>query len=301
MNRARLAAPALALCACLALTACAGLAENSGRILDGSAFAEKVLETWRAASTPEGGLVLRRVRYRDKTEGFTLGADGWPTLKLHLDVTEDDARSGTESGALTVYPVSCAFLASTLFGWNEWSMELSGTGSLVTDGESRALSLERVETVDISAGAIRRGDTRLGGADARSALKNRRERIDALAAYIREKAAERFPGKAPREIWPDEKTFEAYWKPLLLPETVFSPKRPGEYDTRGAVWAGAEDIQWNTSYSAAAFPEDIAALRNSGALLRDWEEALPWIRLAVNWDEIIAAFSVKTRFTRAAK
>jgi hypothetical protein len=89
--------------------------------------------------------------------------------------------------------------------------------------------------------------------------------------------------------FPDQAAFEAYWKPLLFPELSKPKDRP-------AAWAGAnadsgdwvlgEDIRWSAAYTEALFPEDLWPVRNSGTLLRDWEEAAAWIRLEFEWDTI---------------
>jgi hypothetical protein len=39
------------------------------------------------------------------------------------------------------------------------------------------------------------------------------------------------------------------------------------------------------------FPEALWEYRNSAAMLRDWEEALPWIYMEYSWDYIINSFN----------
>jgi hypothetical protein len=95
--------------------------------------------------------------------------------------------------------------------------------------------------------------------------------------------------------------FEAYWKPLLFPELSKPRDRP-------AAWAGAcadagpwetgEDIRWSVPYSEALLPEQLRPLRNSGTLLRDWEEAADWIRLEFEWDAIVKFLSGKIELTK---
>jgi hypothetical protein len=89
----------------------------------------------------------------------------------------------------------------------------------------------------------------------------------------------------------DRKAFENYWKPILLPELVSRKKRPAAFqnrDTKGqpAVRVRAESINWNTSYTENLFPADLRPLRDSGALLRDWEESFEWIYFEYNWNKI---------------
>jgi hypothetical protein len=269
----------------LAISGCMSLTEKAGRIADGSAFAEKILET----RSGENGTNLSRVRFRDGTEALKIGFDARPNLAFY-------ARPAGEAGPYVVS--SCTFLASTLKGWNEFTMDLSGTGSLEVfenDGKRRLrLSLENIEEAGISSGRIRSGETRLSGGEALNALRNRKERIEVLAAWMKGHVS-----AAP--LFQNEKEFDAYWKPILLPEITPKRKRPADYDDgrgtgRSLEWIRAEDVTWNAAYSAEHFPEDIAMLRNSGALLRDWEEAMPWIYLSFQWNDIINSITGELYF-----
>ena len=82
------------------------------------------------------------------------------------------------------------------------------------------------------------------------------------------------------------KEFDDYWQPLILPEVVSSRRRPAAWTAEGAVWVRAEDISWNSSYTEMIFPEELLRVRDSGTLLRDWEETLDWIYFIYSWDDI---------------
>jgi hypothetical protein len=101
--------------------------------------------------------------------------------------------------------------------------------------------------------------------------------------------------RASGESAPDftgQAAFEAYWKPLLLPEMTAVKERPLGYILRDAEFTVAEGVKWNSTYSAALFTgdspehEELRKLRNAGALLRDWEEAVSWIWLEYRWDTL---------------
>jgi hypothetical protein len=64
---------------------------------------------------------------------------------------------------------------------------------------------------------------------------------------------------------------------------VPAKKRPPAFAGEGE-WVSAGGTRWNAAYTRSAFPGELWELRDSGALLRDWEEALPWIRLLYYWD-----------------
>jgi subtilase family serine protease len=85
--------------------------------------------------------------------------------------------------------------------------------------------------------------------------------------------------------------FEDYWKPRLFPELVSNRKRPPEYTANTGGWVRADSVSWNSAYTEFLCPEELWELRNSGALLRDWEEALPWIYMEYSWDYIIKSLN----------
>jgi hypothetical protein len=324
----------LSLIQILAVSGCMSLAENAGRIADGSKFAEKILETHRG----ENGITLSTIRFRDKRTALKLTFDSKPNFAFYLSPAGETGRY-----ILSSY----TFLASTLKGWNEFTVDLSGTGSLevlAAEGKERLrLTIGNIEEIGISSGRIRAGENRVGGGEALRILRNRKDRIDALTGWMKEYAAgspatgaastatgngstttgngstatgngstatggsSTAGGSAGALSFQNEKEFDAYWKPILLPEMVPKRKRPAAYKGRRlagrdkAEWVRAEDVTWNAAYSAGHFPEDIAMLRNSGALLRDWEEALPWIYLSFQWGDIINSITGELYFEALSK
>jgi hypothetical protein len=279
----------------LILTGCTSLAEKAGRVLDGSAGAEKTLESYADNTAGNGAATLRRVRYRDGTEGIVITLEAWPTAQFRFIQGENSA--GTQRHPLQ--PVNCTFLCSGYSGWNEITLELSGTGTLRTEENAVVTTLESCETLGILEGRIRQGDTRLSGQEARLLLQNRQERIDALTEWMQDYAARNAGARSAGDGgFSNQKEFEQYWKPLLFPELVSARKRPAAYNTENVQWSRGEDLRWNTAYTAAIFPELLRPLRDSGALLRDWEEALLWIYFRYQWDEIAKDLSMERTFVR---
>jgi hypothetical protein len=80
--------------------------------------------------------------------------------------------------------------------------------------------------------------------------------------------------------------FEHGVRAFLFPELYGYAKagapapRPGHGVSRG------ESISWDTEYSASAFPEALRKVRDSGTMLRDFEESLALWRLAFSWDDL---------------
>jgi hypothetical protein len=138
--------------------------------------------------------------------------------------------------------------------------------------------------VAITSGALRRDDTVIKGDEALGILRNRLDRIRALTDWMAQSGYGRDDG---RQQFATQKDFESYWRAILLPETVPKKKRPALYTTENAVYLYAEGCRWNTVYTALLFPGDentenpnnaeLTKLRDSGALLRDFDEAASWI------------------------
>ncbi|MDR1908444.1 MAG: hypothetical protein LBQ35_00815 [Spirochaetaceae bacterium] len=282
--------------ALLLLGSCATVVEKAGGILDGSAFREKTLEIWRSPQGGRGGqggrgLEIRRVlRKKDGKEFLLIRPAAFPTLVLRA------SPSRTERDGFTLE--SLEFLSPNRDGWNSFRRDLRGGGVFRSDGYSAFFALQPgTDVLDLSAGGIRRGAARLYGDEALRALRSRDERITALVLWMGEYlAGAALAGTALAETAGSEtaggghfssgEAFERYWRPILFPELVRRELRP-------ALWAEtegenrAEGVTWNTGYSRALLPEALRPLRDSGALLRDWEEALEWVYYQFEWPYIL--------------
>ncbi|MDR2071558.1 MAG: hypothetical protein LBP81_09120, partial [Treponema sp.] len=219
---------------------------------------------------------------RKNGEGFiAIRFDALPTLRLLG--SEPDAEGNFSL-------VSLEFLCPNLSGWNEFSRELSGRGVFRVNAAGTGEAVLRldgeVEALDITAGKIRRNSSRITGDQAISALRNRQERISALAEWMKVRGDEKDNGGYARQ---DE--FEKYWNPILFPELATAKARPPEWTVEGAAWVRGEDVMWNTVYTGGLFPEELLSVRNSGTMLRDWEEAAAWIYLQYEWERIMESLT----------
>jgi hypothetical protein len=250
---------------------CASLAEKIGGLLDGSARAEKILRRYRSEAR---GIEFREVENSGRREAAIL-LDKVPTVKLRASLP--DSRG-------LFYLESLEFLAGSLSGWHQFSLALSGQGEFFSRGENASFRLTGPpEALDITGGRIRLEERRLSGEEALASLRNRHERIRALGDWMKSQNDVPFTASANREY------FEKYWKPLLLPEIVRDKLRPRAFKNQNGPWLRAEYVSWNAGYTAVFFPGHLAEYRNSGALLRDWEETVEWIYLEYAWDRIFQA------------
>jgi len=243
---------------------CVSVMEKTGRVIDGSAFAEKKVALYRA-----GDMEVTVVQNKKKEQSVLITMKDFPMMKIRSSVPDENGE---------IYLISLEYLAGSINGWNEYTLDILGEGTLFLDENPSFTIKENIEPIQISTGRIHRFDTRITGSEALTSLRNRRERIAAAVEWM-----------ASTEDAPKGQTiedFEKYWKPVFFPEMVSGKKRPSDWKQEGDVYKKAEDIRWNTGYTERVFNEELVPVRDSGTLLRDWEEALPWIYLEYEWENI---------------
>ena len=254
--------------------------EKAGQALDGSAFIEKQIALYR--TNQDNNIDISIVENKNNERSIIITIDNYPMLKIR-------GSSPLENGEIQIS--SLEYFGSYVHGWNEYSMVMLGTGSLTLEDSGANLEIsDTFEQVQITSGRIHRYDTRIIGNEALTALRNRHERMAALAEWMLS-IEENTPGVSIKE-------FELYWKPILLPETVSSGRRPPDWQQEGDTFQRAESIRWNTNYTERVFPEELHPIRNSGTLLRDWEEALPWLYMEYEWENIVELFNERITFNK---
>jgi hypothetical protein len=273
--------------------------EKTGRVLDGSAFAEKtdaVYGNGEAGFSGGGVRVSRKRTTAQDGEYILIELAAFPTLGIRASVPDSKHRIVLES---------LEFLSPNRDGWNIFSREISGEGHFKDEWYTAFLAIPHApEALDISGGRILRGGVKITGDEALTALRNRGERIAALVSWM----AFRLEKDDLSRIFEDEDAFREFWEPILFPETVPAKKRPPEWTSAtgglagGGRWQRGEDIAWSVDYTEALFPpetaENLRPVRNSGTLLRDWEEALPWIFYQFEWDAIMESLSSEIRLVK---
>ena len=254
----------------LVFLSCVSMVEKTGQILDGSAFAEKQTAVYRAVYNNNGAMEIRKMRNKAGEYSVVITLQQFPAMKIRGTMPDDNGE---------FHLIALDYRGGNVHGWNEYRLDLAGSGNLVSGETTAKLSVsDEVHAIGISSGRIRRYDTRITGTEALSSLRNRHDRILALAKWMNS-----------RENPPtlnNADAFEKYWKPVLFPEMVSKKKRPADWRQENDQRVRAEDIRWNTGYTERVFPEALWAIRNSGTLLRDWEEALEWIYIEYEWNRI---------------
>ncbi|MCL2276279.1 MAG: hypothetical protein FWC21_00130 [Treponema sp.] len=256
---------------------CVGFVETAGQVIDGSAFSGKVISRYRSYTKYNApfDIIIEIIENMNKEKSLLITIEQFPMIKLRGSFPEND-------GAF--FFTSLEYLAGNAHGFNEYTAELYGSGQLVLKEISTIEIFEPVFQVRITDARIHRYDTRITGSDAVNAMINRHDRVMSLTEWMRARTGIN---------WRTIKNFESYWKPVLFPEMTANSKRPKDWRQNGDVFQNAQDINWNINYTERVFPAELTPVRNSGTLLRDFEEALPLIYLEYEWNNIINLLSKK--------
>jgi len=256
--------------------------EGAGRLFDGSVCAEKRVSLYRA-SIKKGAVSdteLKIVRNKEGNRSLIISFKKYSMMKLRGSLPNEEG---------IFHLTSLEFLAGNAHGWNEYSMQITGTGRLTFEDGAVLEYIKEIEPIQITSGRIHRYDTRMTGNDALIALRNRNDRITSLAEWM-------LSLKAPKDQ--EIKIFEKYWMPVFFPEMASKKNRPLGWKEADDQFVKAEDIRWNTGYTERVFPEELHLVRNSGTLLRDWEEALYWIYMEYEWNNIMELFNKEIIFQK---
>jgi hypothetical protein len=176
------------------------------------------------------------------------------------------------SGALWLLDLkSLEWFDNWAAGWTEGSFAMEGRLELRPEGSSWTIAVLEAPIVENATSAsIRLDGEYWEGEKALSLLAHRWERIQAASAVLKERLSEPWAEKGRAA------------KRFLFPELI---RGTSALPAGGAI-VRAESIGWNTDYTRANFPESLWAVRDSGTMLRDFEEGGGLWRLACGWDDL---------------
>ena len=246
------------------LTGCTSLLQRGGEFLEGSSE--------RQVAVYQGEQILaRELVSADGVSFMEISPREWPALSFRGSMPDNNGR---------IHFTEARFLSSHVHGWNEFYLDVLGSGVFrVTNSNDIVFYIEGdIERVQINRGRILLKSNLLTGNAALVPLRNRRERILAPTEWMDELS---FAGI---------EEFEDHFKPILFPELVSRRKRPDGYSTENARRERADSVRWNLTWTETRFPDELNLYRNSGAMLRDWEEALPWIFMEYSFNSIVRSF-----------
>jgi len=279
----------LIFCGILLCTGCVSLVEKAGQALDGSAFEEKKIAVYRTGKKVDDEMEIREMKNKAGERSVIISLDKHPAMKIRGGALPAESPNQTEEFTLK----SLDYLGGNTHGWNEYRLDLFGSGTVSLGATTASLSINgEIEPVEISFGKIKRYDTRITGTEALTSLRNRRERIIVLTEWMNSR------DDTPAAGFSNIKTFENYWRPVLFPEMVAKKKRPEHWQQEDDRMVAAENINWNVGYTDREFPDVLREIRNSGTMLRDWEEALDWIFFEYEWEGIKERLAKETMLMR---
>lgn len=195
--------------------------------------------------------------------------------ELEGAVLKGQARRDGESWALTIEKMD--YFGNWAEGWTEASFEAEGELSLRPSLDAWTMDVARVPAIEkpVSASIRLNGDY-YSGETALGLFSRRWDRIQAVAEVLKL----RFPGASF-----ENDGFERGVRAFLFPEIYGYGQAGAPAPKPGHKTKLGESIRWDVEYSASAFPEALREIRNSGTMLRDFEEGRGLWRLAFSWDE----------------
>src|SRR5208282_4347605 len=156
-------------------------------------------------------------------------------------------------------------------GWTEAAFVLDGTFDLVQSGSGWSVRIkDSPEIVAPASATIHYYTEYFNGDIALEQFSRRWNRIEACAGFLRS----RFGGS-----WFED---QRGVRKFLFPELYGYTEPPDPHHAS----VTAESIAWNADYTGKEFPENIRALRDSGTMLRDFEESPGLWELAFHWTDL---------------
>jgi hypothetical protein len=186
-----------------------------------------------------------------------------------------------ENGDIECLIKSLYFFTNWTNGWTEGELEAFGQ-LLFKKNENDKYScviIEEVELLDVKSGSIKFFDDYYYEDRARRNIRNKLDRINSINNFLKEKENISYFKSLRNNKDKTEKSYIPLTYQLFFPElTLNSPysNKNSEYK----VVSVKEDTQleetilWNKIYTKAIFPENLQPVRDSGSLLRDYEESV---------------------------
>jgi hypothetical protein len=171
-------------------------------------------------------------------------------------------------------------------GWTEARFAATGVLQLRQNGLDWTLSVVAPPQLgDATAASIRRNDDYATGERGLKAFSNRWARIRVTVTLLEQKLSKQWFDYATTPSQGRAKQSESFENAagiFLFPELYgHDTLQSGEHRT-----VRAESINWNLDYTDANFPDSLREVRNSGSMLRDFEECIDLWRLAFCWNEL---------------
>jgi hypothetical protein len=200
--------------------------------------------------------------------------------------------STDESGDLVFDIKKLRFYTSWVNGWTEGEYNAIGKLKFHSgDGGAHCTVIDKFEIGEIEKGTIRFYDDFLMGEKGLDAVRNRFDRIQAVNSYLKTKGFREFYNHAWLDKKPDRISFKSGTLKFLFPELAINSALTGKDVSSDLKITNPlkeislkETVAWNKLYTQKTFPDNLKEVRNSGTMLRDYEEALKLFYMDYNMD-----------------
>lgn len=221
---------------------------------------------------------------------------GESSFRIRGDELEGATISGLarQSGELWILDVrGMDWFSNWAEGWTKASFVMEGELSLRRDGSAWRIVVDAEPRIENAVSASMRlyGDY-FEGEQALNLFQHRWDRIQAANEVLKARFPDAwFDYAEPRKIrfaWDlfarRVANFQQAVRAFLFPELYGYEK--GRPLAEGRAFAKAESIRWDLAYTKERFPESLREIRDSGTMLRDFEECVGLWRLDFCWDAL---------------
>jgi uncharacterized protein YceK len=204
-----------------------------------------------------------------------------------------------DNGDITFNIENIDFFANWHNGWTQGKAQAIGKLLLKNTSDGfKCQIIDNIEIWDVTEGKIKYYDDSYINDEGLELVRNRIERIKALTEFLKtQKQLPEFFGHTfinTQYGLPIKKVLV----PLLFPEMaedspqnyeeiIDSKDQSNDKNKISNNWSLGNDLLWNKKYTSKIFPERLQAIRNSGTMWRDYEEAAGLIMMFYNFDYYI--------------
>jgi hypothetical protein len=224
------------------------------------------------------------------------GSAGACLFKIEGDELEGAAIEGQarpDGGAWKLGVEDLKWFGNWTEGWTEAAFSMEGELSLEPDGGAwKLVVLAEPKIEEPTSASMRLYGDYFEGDKALALFRHRWDRIQAVNEALKAKFTDAwFDYSEPRKVtyaWDifgrTHASFQKSVKAFLFPELYGYPR--GSSKGQGKDLVFAESIEWDSAYTKATFPERLWEVRDSGTMLRDFEECVGLWRLDFCWEEL---------------
>jgi hypothetical protein len=223
---------------------------------------------------------------------LSINGEGQASLSLpygeNIQVTGE--AFGQENGSWIFHMDYLEWFSNWHNGWTEARFGMLGSLVVRPRGDSWNLEVQEFpEITGVLEGEIRYKESRYYGDRSRDMVSRRWTRIEAAAPFIEDSLdmeSYHFAHKK-RDYYSED--FQRDLESLLFPELYgYGDKfpKPDSCKDPEKRYVREEGVTWDGCYSTAYLPEELIPVRDSGTLLRDYEETAGFFTLAVTWQSL---------------